>query len=164
MKGIGARLVLGGTLWGWLTQRRERSSARQVRLDILSALQRMGEEIRLARTPMPALLEAVASDCRGAGQSFFLAVAAAAKKGESVSGAWQKAAAGLPLGEEERRALAAAGQAFGGDEERLCRALTLASSAIQRKADAAEAARQEEEKRAAALWGCGGAMTVILLM
>lgn len=162
MKVLGSSLILGAAFWGWWVQRRERTAVRRVRLELLSALGRMAEEIRLTRTPMPDLLEAAASDCSGAGETFFRSVSAAVREGETLGAAWKNAARELPLEEEERRALE--GLTFEGDEERLCRAMTLCVSVLQRRAEETEKRRQEEEKRWAALWGCAGAMTVIVLL
>ncbi|MBQ2739024.1 MAG: hypothetical protein IJF36_02225 [Oscillibacter sp.] len=164
MRIVGSILILSGAFWGWWVQRREERVRRRVRLEILSALERMAEEIRLARTPMPRLLETVASDCSEGGRSFFSAVSSAIARGERPEGAWRSFAERLPLEEGERRALQEVGQAFGGDEERLCRGLNLAAAALRRQAEAAEKCRMDEEKRRAALWGCAGAMTVILLI
>lgn len=163
-KFLGALCVLGASLWGWLDRSRERRKQRETRLDILSALRRMGEEVRLARTPMPQLLLAVASDCGGEGAVFFRSTAQAARSGEPLAAAWTAAGKDLPLSGEEKRSLSELGQAFGGDEEQLCRRLALTVSVLQRRADETERCRAEEEKRSAALWGCGGALAVILLM
>lgn len=161
---LGTVLVLSAAFWGWGLQRRERRRVRRTRLDILSALRRMGEEIRLARTPMPQLLEAVASDCGGEGAVFFRSAARSARSGEPLAKAWAGAAEALPLTGEEHRALLELGHAFGGDEERLCRSIALAAAVLQRHAESAENRRGEEEKRSAALWGCGACLAVILLM
>ena len=162
MKALGSGLVLGAALWGWWVQRRGRSAVRRVRLELLAALRRMEEEIRLTRTPMPELLEAVSLDCSGAGELFFRTVSAAARGGEALGQAWKRALRELPLEEEERRTLE--GLTFSGDEEGLCRGLRLCAAVLQRRAEETENCRQEEEKRWAALWGCGAAMTVIVLL
>ena len=62
---LGAAFILGAAFWGWLDQYRERRRMRETRSDLLAALRRMGEEVRLARTPMPQLLLTMASDCGG---------------------------------------------------------------------------------------------------
>ena len=161
---LGAACILGAAAWGFWDQRRQRRRARETRLDILSALGRMGEEVRLARTPMPYLLEAVAADCGREGAAFFRSAALAARSGEPLSAAWAAAAGDLPLSGEEHRAIAELGQAFGGDEEQLCRRLALTVSVLQRRAEGEERSRLEEEKRSAALGGSAGALAVILLM
>lgn len=161
---LGAAFILGAALWGWLDQYRKRRRVRETRSDLLTALRRMGEEVRLARTPMPQLLLTVASDCGGAAAAFFTAAAKAARSGEQLSRAWAAAGRDLPLTGEEQRAVAGLGRAFGGDEEQLCKAVAVTVSVLQRHAQAEESRRGEEEKRSAALWGCGGALAVILLM
>lgn len=161
---IGALCILSAALWGYCDRQRQRKLRRETRLDILAALRRMGEEIRLARTPMPQLLMAVASDCGGEGAAFFRAAAAAARRGEPLAAGWAAAGEDLPLTAEEHRALRELGQAFGGDEERLCRAISLTAAVLQRHAEQTEACRGEEEKRSAALWGSAACLSVILLM
>ena len=45
---LGSVLVLGASLGGMILQLRERGRRRRTRLDLLDALRRMGEEIRIA--------------------------------------------------------------------------------------------------------------------
>ena len=65
LKLMGSICVLGGGLLCWLTALAERRRTRTALGDLLAALRRMREEIRMARTPLPLLLEALGSDCRG---------------------------------------------------------------------------------------------------
>ena len=162
-KVLGSFLVLGASLGGMTLQLREQRRQRRVRLDLLDALRRMGEEIRIARTPLPDLLER-AADCGGEAGEFFRAVADSARRGEDVPAVWRVEAACLPLGEEERRALGGLEVRFGGDEESLCSAITLACAVLQRHGEEEERRRGMEEKRSAALWGSAGALAVILLI
>ena len=162
-KVLGSLLVMGASLGGMTLQLREQRRQRRVRLDLLDALRRMGEEIRIARTPLPDLLEQVA-DCGGEAGEFFRAVADSARRGEDVPAVWRVEAACLPLGEEERRALGELGVRFGGDEESLCSAIALACAVLQRHGEEEERRRGMEEKRSAALWGSAGALAVILLI
>lgn len=160
---LGSVLVLAAALGGMIQQSRERRRQCQTRLDILNALRRMGEEIRLTRTPLPQLLEQ-AAECGGEAGDFFRAAARSARKGEGVAAAWRDGVVSLSLEGEERRALEELGQRFGGDEESLCGAITLACTVLQRCAEEEEQCRGEEEKRSAALWGSAGALAVILLI
>ena len=160
---LGSLLVLAAAFVGMIQQSRQRRWQRQTRLDLLNALRRIGEEIRLARTPLPRLLEQ-AAECGGEAGEFFRVAADSARSGEGVSAVWSVEAASLPLEEEERRALGELGSRFGSDEESLCGAIALASAVLQRHAEEREQRRGEEEKRSAALWGSAGALLVILLI
>ena len=158
---LGSLLVLGASLWGMTLQLRERGRRRRTRLDLLDALRQMGEEIRIARTPLPCLLERAAERGGEAG-AFFRAAAHALREEEGDT--WKKGAAALPLEEEERRALQEMSWRFGGDEESLCSAISLACAVLQRHGEEEERRRGMEEKRSAALWGSAGALAVILLI
>lgn len=161
---LGSLCILCAAFAGLWSQRAEGRRWRQTRLDILAALRQMGEEIRLARTTLPLLLEHAAEGCGAEGGAFFRSVAAAAKRGEDLPAAWDQAVQALQLEAEERRALSELGRSFGGDEESLCRAIAIAAVVLQRRAEEAESHRGEEEKRTAALWASGGALLVILLI
>ena len=160
---LGSFLVLGASLGGMTLQLREQRRQRRVRLDLLDALRRMGEEIRIARTPLPDLLER-AADCGGEAGEFFRAAARAVREGEGAAAVWRERAELLPLEEEERRALGGLEVRFGGDEESLCGAITLSCAVLQRHGEEEERRRGMEEKRSAALWGSAGALAVILLI
>ena len=158
---LGSILVLGASLGGMTIQLRERGRRRRTRLDLLDGLRQMGEEIRIARTPLPCLLER-AADRGGEAGHFFRAAAHALREGEGD--AWKKGVGALPLEEEERRALQEMRWRFGGDEESLCSAIALACAVLQRHGEEEERHRGMEEKRSAALWGSAGALAVILLI
>lgn len=160
---LGSFLVLGASLGGMTLQLQEQRRQRRTRLDLLDALRRMGEEIRIARTPLPRLLEQ-AADCGGAAGEFFRAAAHSAREGEGAGDTWRRSSASLPLKEEERRVLQEMSRRFGGDEESLCSAIALACAVLQRHAEEEERGRREEEKRSVALWGSAGALAVILLI
>lgn len=160
---LGSLLVLTAAFVGMIQQGRERRRQRQTRLDLLNALRRMEEEIRLARTPLPRLLEQAAG-CGGEAGDFFRVASGSVRRGEGVAAAWGERSASLSLDEEERRVLQELSQRFGGDEESLCGAITLACAVLQRHAEEQERCRGEEEKRSAALWGSAGALAVILLI
>ena len=162
-KVLGSLLVLGASLGGMTLQLREQRRQRRVRLDLLDALRRMGEEIRIARTPLPDLLEQ-AADCGGEAEEFFRAAARAVREGEGAAAVWRERAEFLPLEEEERRVLQELSLRFGGDEESLCSAIALACAVLQRHGEEEERRRGMEEKRSAALWGSAGALAVILLI
>ena len=158
---LGSILVLGASLGGMTIQLRERGRRRRTRLDLLDALRQMEEEIRIARTPLPCLLERAAERGGEAGH-FFRAAAHALREGEGDT--WRKGAGALPLEEEERRVLREMRWRFGGDEESLCSAIALACAVLQRHGEKEERRRGMEEKRSAALWGSAGALAVILLI
>lgn len=165
IKVYGSLCILSAALWGWRQQRRECRQRCRVREDLLSALRQMGEAIRLARTPLPALFRRVAAGCETAeGTAFFRTAGNCAAAGEDLAKTWTDLCGPLPLTEEERRALVDLSHAFGGDEDQLCRAAALSAEVLQRCAEESRCRRTEEDKRNAALWLSGGALAVILLI
>ena len=118
----------------------------------------------MARTPLPALLKALAGDCGPEAAAFFAAVSRAAAGGENFPAVWRRAAESLPLNEEARSAVYNLGNDLQGDEENICKAISHVSYILAKSAGEAAEKRPEEEKRAAALWFSASALLVILLM
>ena len=89
-------VLLGGALALW-TGLSERNRRRAVLEDLRRGLYRLGEEVRLSRMPLPALLGILASDCGEDAAAFFRTVSACLRRGTGLEEAWQEAAASLPL-------------------------------------------------------------------
>ena len=159
----GGCILLGGGLGRWI-QLAERRRRREVLSDLITALRRMGETIRMARTPLPVLLERLAADCGPEANRFFLGAAKAARQGEHLPGQWRHLAEALPLSEKDRTVLAELGSDLQGDEENICKAILLAIVQLEQTAKEAEEKRSDEEKRASALWFSAAALLVILLI
>lgn len=164
VKLAGSVLILAGGLLA----RRSRGAECRRRLDtlsdLLSALRRMGEEIRMARTPLPLLLERLASGCGPEAGTFFRTAASAAKQGTNLPAAWAKAAQALPLPEADRAAVAALGEDLRGDEETICKAVSLVIYQLAKTLEELLRRKPEEDKRTAALCLSGAALLVILLL
>ena len=78
LKLLGSLCVVSGGALAWYFQRAERRRERNTRLDFQRAFRRMSEEVRMARTPLPVLLRALAGDCGEPAAVFFEAVSRAA--------------------------------------------------------------------------------------
>ena len=164
LKLLGSVLVFGGGALVWRMQ--VTACRRELALlsDLLSALGRMAEEIRMTRTPLPSLLDKLGRGRSAAVNTFFKSVADAARQGLPVSLAWRDAAAALPLSDEEQAALLEAGTCLGGDEASVCRGLALAQAQLSRSLEEKRHRRPEREKRATALSFSAAALLVILLI
>lgn len=162
VKLVGSLFILtgGGLVW-WL-QRQSYQRRRNELFDLVSALRSIGEEIRMARTPMPILLRKVAANCGEDIQKFFLMAAVSAEKGEGLTGAWRKGLLELPLEDREREILL--GVEFQGDEEKVCHSISLAAFRLAQSVEELERRRPEEAKRVSALCVSGAALLVILLI
>ena len=161
LKLLGSLCVLGGGVLAWSAQRRERRRKRDTLSDLLRALRRMGEAIRIARTPLPPLLDSAASDCGPGAAAFFSAAARGLRDGESLSDAWKEAVKALPLSEGDRQAVADLGGELQGDEEKVCKAISLVIYQLAKSAEEQDQGRRELEKQAAALWFSAAALLVI---
>lgn len=164
LKLLGSLFIAAGGGLAWFLQWRDRRQKRDTLSDFQTALRRMGEEVRMARTPLPALLRALGRDCGPEAAAFFTAVSRAAARGEGFSPAWRRQAEALSLDQGERSAIADLGEELQGDEEKVCKAILHATNRLANSAEAAERRRPEEEKRAAALWFSASALLVILLI
>lgn len=164
LKLLGALFVASGGALAWRVQWLERRRRRDTLNDFQTAFRRMGEEIRMARTPLPALLKALAGDCGSEAAAFFSAVSKAAAGGEDLPAVWRREAGKLPLDEAVRSAVFNLGNDLQGDEESICKAILHVTYLLAKSAGEAAKRRPEEEKRAAALWFSASALLMILLL
>jgi len=164
LKLLGSLLIASGGMLAWFLQLSERKRRRDTLSDLQTAFRRMGEEVRMARTPLPILLEGLAGECGPDAAAFFAAVSQAAMEGENLPAVWRREAEKLPLDGEERSAVLQLGNDLQGDEEKVCKAVSHVIYTLAKGAERAERERPEKERRAAALWFSASALLVILLL
>ena len=164
LKLLGSACILAGGALAQAARLSDRRRQWDTLSDMLSALRQMGEEIRLARTPMPLLLEYLAKDRCPDAAAFFNQTAEELRRGDSLAAAWQRGISGLPLPLEDIRVLDPLGAALGGDEEQACKALAQSVYELAKHAEERAAARKAEDRRAAALCFSAAALLVILLI
>lgn len=164
LKLVGSLCILGGGGLVWWMQMADGRRELEVLSDLLAALGEMGEEIRMTRTPLPLLLDRLCRGRTAAVTAFFSESASAARRGESVSQAWQAAAGKLPLDAEDRRTMAEAGVCLTGDEDHILQGLPLAQARISRSLEEKRSRRPERERRVTALSFSAAALLVILLI
>lgn len=158
----GSCLILAGGVLIWLFQSRERRRRREVLSDLLTALRQLGEAIRMTRTPLPRLLEALASDCGPDAAALLRTSARAAERGEDLGTLWRAGVERLPLEERDKALLRSLD--LRGDEEHICKGISLVTYALAERLALLERRRSEEDKRGAALCFSGAALLVILLL
>ena len=156
VKLVGAVCILGAGTWAWRRSAAERRRELDTLADLTALLDR--------RTSLPRLLGSLGRDRTGPVRDFCTSVAASLARGAPLGQSWRSAAEALPLGPESRTALTALGDSLQGDEESVCKALTLAGKILEKNLAAARDHRQETEKRSAALWLSSAALLVILLI
>ena len=161
---MGSLCVFAAGAMAWYVQRQARRSRRRLLGELIAALGRMETEIRLARTPLPRLLEHLAAERHGEAAAFLTAVSQGLKAGELPAAAWDQAVGALPLPEEERRALLALAGSLQGDEESTCKGISLVRETLQNSLKKLEDQRPDEDKRATALCFSAAALVVILLI
>lgn len=164
LKTLGALCILFG---GLLLRRKQVTQLRRevdTLSDLLAALCRMAEEIRMARTPLPRLLEQLGRGRGTAVSAFFSSVSAIAQQGGNVAETWRQAVKELPIAIENQTALLELGRGLNGDEESVCKAISLACMDLSRNLDNLRRRQPEAEKRATALCLSATALLVILLI
>ena len=164
LKLLGSACILAGSFLVQGARLSERRRQWDTLSDLLSALRRMGEEIRLARTPMPLLLEYLAKDRCPDAAAFFSETAESLRRGENLNETWRREVSRLSLPPEDIRTLEPLGAALGGDEEQACKAISLAIYELAKHAEERAAVRKSEDRRAAALCFSAAALLVILLI
>ena len=158
----GSLLILSGGGMIYFMQRRERRRRREVLWDLRRTLERVGEEIRMARTPLPGLLESLAGDCGPEVSALLVDAASAAAKGEDLAEVWRRGVESLPLDGRIMAVLAELN--LRGDEENIRKGISLVTRCLTERYELLERQRGEEDKRAAALCLSGAALLVILLI
>ena len=164
LKLLGSACILAGGLLAQFARLSARRRQWDTLSDILSALRRMGEEIRRTRTPLPLLLEYLGKECCPEAAFFFNQTAEALRRGGALSEVWRRELSRLPLPPEDIRALEPLGDALKGDEEQACNGVSLAVYELAKHAEERRAERKLEDRRAAALCFSGAALLVILLI
>lgn len=164
VKLLGSLCILSGGFLARWAQAAERRRKRDTLSDLLTALRRMAEEIRMARTPLPDLLERLSRDCGPDAAAFFRTVADAARQGGELSEAWAAAAEPLPLDGGDKADVQALGKDLRGDEENICKALSLVIYNLAKSAEEQDRRRPQEDRRATALCLSAAALLVILLI
>lgn len=163
MRLAGAACILAGAVLWRRTLARERGRRRAALWDLSRALRRLGEEVRLARRPLPGLLSELAEACGEDAGQFLRDVAASLRGDGDLETAWREAADGPPLSEQERQVLASVGSELRGDEERLRRAVLAAAERLEEGVRDLDAGERDVGRREAALAFSAAALLIVLL-
>ena len=159
-KVIGSSLVLAAGFFLWYLRMAERRRQRDTLREMTASLRRMGEEIRLARTPLPDLLERLAKGCRTDAAAFFREGAAMLRQGQP----WRPGVEQLPLSGDVKHSLRKLAGDLHGDEHKVCKAIYLAIAEMEKEWEEREKRRPGEEKQLTAVCFSASAMLVILLI
>lgn len=154
-------ILAGGALVWWLLTM-ERRRRRNTLQDLMVAFRKMGEEIRIMRTPLPRLMEALAADCTGEAADLFRSTGEAARQGKGMTEIWRQSTDVLPLSFRDREIIR--GLDLQGDEEKVCKEISLVVQRLAGSAASMERTGPEETRRTTALCFSGAALLVILLI
>lgn len=156
-------LLLAGVLGAWDAVSRQRKQLRLLRR-LITVLSEMEEEIRLTRTPLPRLLKKLAENDRTECGRFLTHTADSLCSGQPPEHAFREGAEMLPLPQELCGSIAEIGESFRGDEEQICKAISLFRHRFEQTEQDWHRQQTNREKRSAALFLSASAMLVILLI
>lgn len=164
MKLMGAVCIAMAAVWGRWQQLSAQRRRRETLRALIAALYQMAEEIRIARTPMPQLLNCIGRSRGGAAGGQFRRTAALLKRECTLADAWLGALESVDVSAEAMTVLRDLAAGLQGDEEAVCRAISRTVGALERLAETEERQRPDTERRGNALWFSASALLVILLM
>jgi len=162
VKLLGSLCILSAGGWIWWSRLAERKRRERVLQDLMAVLRYMKTEIRLARTPLPILLEYLSKTCQSDTARLLTDTAKAVREGEHVQTVWQAGAGGLPLSEQERAELRMLN--WRGDDENICAEISRVLTKLEQSAAELERNGPEDLKRGFAVCFSGAMFLVILLI
>ena len=157
---LGSACILAGGFLVWLRCMAERRHQRDTLWELLRALRRMREEVRMARTPLPQLLERLADGCHGECAAFFHRGREALARGER----WLPNEELPTLPAEAGGVVVSLLNDLKGDEENICKVISLVIIELEKEWENLERGRQAAEKQLTAMCFSGSALLVILLI
>ena len=163
MKACGAACILLGAVYGTCVSVRERRRRRELLSDLCGVLSRLGEEIRLSRTPFPELLERLSEACGAEAAALLRTVSDGVRRGRTPSAVWTQEADALPLSAPDRATLREFASVLRGDEEQIRRTVSVLSARLERSLAEMDASAAGDIRRSAALIFSAAALIVILL-
>lgn len=122
-------------------------------------LYQLREGIRMARLPLPQLLDRAAQD-----EAFFGEVLRELREQEELSEAWGLAAENLPLPPQSWKIWCWLGRHLTGDEQSVLQAMTYAEQIMAQERQRLVEQEQEVNRRTAAMCFSAAALAVILLV
>jgi stage III sporulation protein AB len=162
LKLLGSLLISGAGVAALVRELRAQRNAYTQLCALRSALESMGDAIRLERVPLPRLLARTGATCGRSVRWFFSAVAGALEQDVPLPAAWRRSAGAWSP--EIRRILDELGEKLCGDEEQACKGIQLACNSLTRIIEDTESHRREREQRSAAVCLSAAALLIILLI
>ena len=159
MKWLGSALIFCGGFWWWRLCLLGRKQEKQTLERLLMMLHQLREGIRMARFPLPQLLERAAQD-----EPFFGEVLRELRKQEELSKAWGMAAENLTLPPQSLEIWCWMGRHLTGDEQSVLQAMTYAEQVMEQERQRLAEQEQEVNRRTTAMCFSAAALAVILLV
>ena len=161
---IGSGCIMGAGFWLLWRRKAENRRRSETLTDLITALRNMAEGVRLARVPLPELLDRITVESGRDTLRFFREISAALREGKEVSEVWKCAARELPIHPCEQAAVSAIADSLRNDEEGVYRGTELAIHTLTAHKERWDMHRAEEERRIAAMYVSGAMLLVILLI
>ena len=161
---IGGSCILLGGFWLRAVRLQEQRRRREALNSLLMALRRIRDGIRLARTPLPALISSAAEPCGNECGRFFSAASERLRRGVPLKNAWAEALSMINVPECIYAVLSELGQTLSGDEEAVLAALALAVHHLEQIQETMEQQRTQEARQITAVSLSASVLLLILFL
>lgn len=163
LKLLGGCCVICAGVWIFLSAASEERRGLELLRRLAAALETMGDEIRMNRTPIPRLLKKLEAGGKDEVSAFFASVRLLCEE-IALTDAWRHAAEQLPLPETVEGAFLELGNCLSGDEEQACRGIAFLKEQLRRELECRRTRMTEAIRYRAAICFSTTAMVIILLI
>lgn len=164
VKLLGSTLILSGFSAVWLSELRRWRQELGSLNDLVAVLEEMSNGVRLTRTPLPRLFRRLGQARPGAVGDWLVGMSGALETGEGIRAVWANACKALPLEEEIQKTVGELGYKLSGDEEQICKAISLVGIQLTRELEEKRRRKRDWERQLTALCFSGAALLIILLL
>lgn len=147
----------------WLMQMKRQRKLLETLVELSGAMLEIRGQIIANQTPLPRIFLQLSQSAQGHGNDFFGDVICNLQEGKTLQMAWEEAVLSGQFPLEVEGVLLQVGRSFSGDEEQICKVLSLANGCLERIIKQYQEDLPDKRRSTGALCFSGGALLLILL-